>query len=239
MKKTRLKFVFLKKIFFLYEKKLNKTKMKLLNLNYLEELNQLPIEKWQRVLEEKGSFGQIDVVNWSEFPYKPETFFYVAYSHTSICISYRVKGLGLKALYLKDQEPVWQDSCVEFFCKRVDQEGYFNFEFNCIGTSLAAIHKTREDRVSRSEEQMQKIKRYSSVSREAFEEKDGIFEWNLIVEIPFELLGIDKDNLPEKILANFYKCGDGTKNIHYVSWNAIEVEKPDFHRPDYFGELYF
>lgn len=213
--------------------------MKQLKLPYLNELDFLPIERWREVLMQKGSFGQIDIVNWNEFPYRPETTFNIAYSHTSLCICYNVKGLGIKALYSKDQEPVWQDSCVEFFCKRVDQEGYSNFEFNCIGTCLSAKHKTRENRVSRTEEEMRKIQRYASVGRNTFDEKDGTFEWYLIVGIPFELLEIDGDNLPEKILANFYKCGDGTKIVHYVSWNAIEVEKPDFHRPDYFGELYF
>ncbi|MFR8633774.1 MAG: carbohydrate-binding family 9-like protein, partial [Barnesiella intestinihominis] len=25
----------------------------------------------------------------------------------------------------------------------------------------------------------------------------------------------------------------------YLSWSPIPIEKPDFHRPDYFGELRF
>ncbi len=212
---------------------------KQLKIDYIEALDKLPISEWSNVLRQKGAIGSIDVVNWLEFPHLPNTKFYVAYSSNAICIHYEVKGEGLKALFANDQDPVWQDSCVEFFCKRVDQEGYYNFEFNCIGTSLSAVHKTRENRTSRPKEEMETILRFSSLERTTFEEKSGIAEWSLTVAIPFALIGLDGKRLPEKILANFYKCGDGTQNVHYVSWNAIEVEKPDFHRPDYFGEIYF
>ncbi len=212
---------------------------KQLKIDYISTLDTLPISEWGNVLKQKGAVGSIDVINWVEFSHKPETKFYVAYSSNAICIHYEVRGEGLKALFANDQEPVWQDSCVEFFCKRVDQEGYCNFEFNCIGTCLSAVHKSREDRTSRPTEEMKKILRHSSLEKSTFEEKSGVAEWSLTVAIPFELIGLDGNNLPEKIWANFYKCGDGTKNVHYVSWNAIEVANPDFHRPDYFGEIYF
>jgi hypothetical protein len=39
--------------------------------------------------------------------------------------------------------------------------------------------------------------------------------------------------------ANFYKCGDKTKRAHFLSWNPIDIAKPDFHRPDFFGEITF
>ncbi len=39
--------------------------------------------------------------------------------------------------------------------------------------------------------------------------------------------------------ANFYKCGDELQTPHFLSWNPIEIEKPDFHRPDFFGTLRF
>ena len=39
--------------------------------------------------------------------------------------------------------------------------------------------------------------------------------------------------------ANFYKCGDLTVHPHFLSWNPVTSEQPDFHRPCDFGELYF
>ena len=40
-------------------------------------------------------------------------------------------------------------------------------------------------------------------------------------------------------MGNFYKCGSKTAHPHYVSWSAIDGDKPDFHRPDCFGKLWF
>ena len=30
---------------------------------------------------------------------------------------------------------------------------------------------------------------------------------------------------------------DKTAHPHYLSWSPIGTEKPDFHRPEFFGEL--
>ena len=37
--------------------------------------------------------------------------------------------------------------------------------------------------------------------------------------------------------ANCYKCGDKTVNPHFLAWNAVETAAPDFHRPEFFGEM--
>ena len=59
----------------------------------------------------------------------------------------------------------------------------------------------------------------------------------MTVLIPFELVGVDPENLPEKLRATFYKCGDKTAHPHFLSWNPVGTPAPDFHRPDFFGEL--
>jgi hypothetical protein len=38
---------------------------------------------------------------------------------------------------------------------------------------------------------------------------------------------------------NFYKCGDHLKVPHFLSWNPIKTEKPDFHLPAFFGKMRF
>ena len=38
--------------------------------------------------------------------------------------------------------------------------------------------------------------------------------------------------------ANFYKCGDDTAQPHYIAWNAVDHPTPNFHLPQYFGELH-
>jgi len=41
------------------------------------------------------------------------------------------------------------------------------------------------------------------------------------------------------VRANFYKCGDELQTPHFLSWNPVRTERPDFHRPDFFGVLEF
>lgn len=63
----------------------------------------------------------------------------------------------------------------------------------------------------------------------------------MTIIIPTEIL-VHEKNLQLSGLeakANFYKCGDNTSKPHYLSWNPIGTESPDFHRPDFFGNLIF
>ncbi|MDL2290407.1 hypothetical protein LJB95_03285 [Paludibacteraceae bacterium OttesenSCG-928-F17] len=215
--------------------------MKKIVLPYIEELNRLKIEDAAVLLEEKGVEGAVDKLNWVElFPYRPITSFFIAYSKDALYLKYQVHGSMLKAVYENDQQPVYEDSCVSFFCKLPDEEFYYNFEFNCIGTCLAKKRVSRKDNVIPfTAEQFAKIERYSSIGKRAFKELEGIFRWGLTVKIPFEVLGIDGEKLPEKLLGNFYKCADGTGSPHYMSWSPIKTERPDFHRPEFFGEIIF
>ena len=58
--------------------------------------------------------------------------------------------------------------------------------------------------------------------------------------IPFDIYGIDGAAISgKKLRANFYKCGDRMPVKHYVTWNPIGWPQPDYHRPEYFGELVF
>ena len=59
----------------------------------------------------------------------------------------------------ENNSPVWEDSCVEFFVQIPGEKYYYNFEFNCIGTALAARRTGREDAEHFSADKMAKIKR--------------------------------------------------------------------------------
>lgn len=213
--------------------------MKSLTIPYVKSLNETDIDSIAGVLEEFGQRDTIEVVNWQDrYPYKPITFFNIARSDDSIFIKFYVRGNLLKAVYSTDQSPVYEDSCVEFFCKLPDSDFYTNFEFNCIGTCLAAKRKSRKDNVVPfNRDEMLTIKRAPSIGKRAFNEMQGLFEWELTVEIPFKLIGIDPQNLPTKLQANFHKCANKTDSPHFISWNPIKTEEPDFHRPEFFGEI--
>jgi hypothetical protein len=215
--------------------------MKQIKILYNDVLNDIELEAASELMDGFGHRDLVENLNWKEtYPYRPITLFNIARSNDSIFIKYSVRGSMLRAIYSNDLEPVNEDSCVEFFCKLPDSDNYMNFEFNCIGTCNASKRKSKTEGVVRyTLDELAQIKRYPTIGRRAFNEMEGMFEWELTVKIPFTLMGIDPNNLPEKLLGNFYKCADGTDSPHYVSWSPIKTEKPNFHCPEFFGELIF
>ena len=51
-------------------------------------------------------------------------------------------------------------------------------------------------------------------------------------------MGLDPDNLPEKILGNFYTCADDPEAPHFVRWSPINLPTPNFHCPEFFVVIY-
>ncbi|MBR1630331.1 MAG: hypothetical protein IJ680_00580 [Paludibacteraceae bacterium] len=193
----------------------------------------------EQLLQERGAALSVQCVNWPEtYGYCPKVKAQVAHDGTSLYIRFEVEGEGLKATCINDNEPVWKDSAVEFFCRQEGEQTYRNFEFNCIGTALASSRSGRDTDVRHFDDvQMKRIFRHASTPRQTFDEIPGIQHWSLTVGIPFDLMGCPQGFMPERMLCNFYKCADETANPHYLSWRPIHTPSPDFHRPEYFGML--
>lgn len=183
---------------------------------------------------------KINQVNWPEaFPEKPEVTVGISNSQDWLQLTYHVRGYQLRAVTTEDQGPVWEDSCVEFFCQVPGDDHYMNFETNCIGAMVASRRKGRaEDVQPLPPEQMARIKRRCTYPRQAITEQDGWFEWKVELQIPLDLIfGERKPVFPQTLRANFYKCADLTKKPHFLSWQPIPLPKPDFHCPQFFGEI--
>lgn len=214
--------------------------MKSIKAVYIPQLDATPLCDVAAIMEGNASRDYINEVNWPElFPYKPIVAFDVARGEKELYIKFFVKGSSLLAANTEYNSPVYEDSCVEFFAQVPGETEYYNFEFNCIGTALSSKRKSRTESDHYPAEQMAKIRTYSSAGNQPFEEKSGIHAWELVVAIPFEMFGVDANNLPQSIRTNFYKCGDKTSQVHYVSWNKIDNEQPNFHLPEFFGEVVF
>ena len=184
----------------------------------------------------------VNKVNWPDsFPQKPEVTVEVSNDHEVLYLKWHVKGEQLRAVTTQDQGPVWEDSCVEFFCRVPGEDTYCNFECNCIGAMVGSRRKGRaEDVIPFSPDEMGRIERKCTFPREAFEEKDGWFEWEVEERIPLDLIfqrPISNLQFPLTLNANFYKCADKTKRPHFLSWQPICLPKPDFHCPQFFGEI--
>ena len=88
---------------------------------------------------------------------------------------------------------------------------------------------------------MESISRYASLGTAPFEERKEKTTWHLAIVLPatafFKHHITSFDGMAAT--ANFYKCGDLLAQPHFLSWNKIDIAKPDFHRPDFFGKITF
>lgn len=210
-----------------------------------------------RIFERVREVHRIDEISWKDYPYLPEVTFKIARTAKGLLLKYDVREEYIRAMHGKTNDPVYEDSCVEFFLSSDDRH-YYNFEFNCIGTALIGFGTSREDRKWIDPERIKQISRFPSMGRKPFPEgakKKGPYRWELSVYIPFgffreagelqsgfsgrKIIAGTVERSEKTYRANFYKCGDKLPLPHYVSWNRIETKAPDFHRPEYFGDLIF
>ena len=183
----------------------------------------------------------VDVVNWANFPYKPDVRVSLAYSEKGIYLKFWVIEDGIRGLVTEDNGKVFTDSCVELFIDPSGDGTYYNFEFNCIGALLLAHGASRHAREKASEAILTQVLRRASLGKEKTEQEKGLFKWDLTVFIPFEAFFKHHiETLSGKtIRANFQKCGDEMAVPHFITWNPIVTPQPDYHRPEFFGELRF
>jgi hypothetical protein len=203
-----------------------------LKIPFLKDIYQTKPEEIALKLIETGIRLPIEKINWPEHPYRPTTAVYAGYIRSHLWLRFMVEGDYIRAAGKNDQDPVYQDSCVEFFVQV--GERYRNFEFNCLGVCLSAIGPDRYTREKLDPEKLSTIIRYSSFDVKNPPEEGSLYDWSLTVGIPLDLIQL---NPGDKFRCNFYKCGDRTKIPHYVTWAPINIPAPDFHRPEYFGEL--
>jgi len=135
-----------------------------------------------------------------------------------------------RAVNTEPDSAVWEDSCLECFFS-FDGKNYVNLEANVNSTLRASFGPGRHGR------QFLKAMGIPMPQVQARELEDG---WELVLIIPAEM--IEKLwNIELKsggsFTANFYSCGDMTPAPHYAAWNKVETEAPDFHRPEFFGQV--
>jgi len=199
------------------------------------------LEEISASLDKQMNRIRIDTLNWKDYNYKPDVELSVAYSDHEIFLKYYINESYFKAEKTESNQMVCEDSCVEFFVSPEDDGIYYNLEFNGIGTCLLGSGTERDNSTRANTEIISKIRRESSAGKRPFKEKVGDNSWTITIAIPFEVFFHHKiRDLKGKIFrANFYKCGDMLSVPHYVTWNPVGTEKPDYHQPAYFGLLKF
>lgn len=173
---------------------------------------------------------------WSTEAYKPTIYVQLAYDDEGITVRFTVDG---ESNPLRDKKEhlsyVHEDSCVEFFANFApeDSKHYINFETNASGYMNVAFRTGRHDA---------ELLAVSDI--ESFCITPVLYEnyWTVTYKIGFDFIKkyypTFDINTCEYILGNFYKCGNLTEIEHYVSYFKVGTEKPDYHRPEYFGKIF-
>jgi hypothetical protein len=216
--------------------------MKIADVNKAETLTDIPsLEEISAFLDTQRAQIQIDTLNWKGYDYKPDVSLALSYSDKEVFLKYYITEDYFKAEKTQTNEMVCEDSCVEFFVSPEDDGIYYNIEFNAIGTCLIGTGYDRSTSKRADVDVISKIRRLSSEGSMPVKERPGKHTWTITVAIPFEVFFKHKikDLKGKTFRANFYKCGDKLTVPHYVTWNPVGTEKPDYHQPEYFGMLRF
>ncbi len=181
--------------------------------------------------------------------HKPFTQARILHDGRALAVMFRVEDRYVVARHTEYQSPTHKDSCVEFFVRPRDDRGYFNFEFNAIGTLLLwYIEKPRgPDGVFGKYTEVPKsaadaIAVRASLTGPIRDERSGPVVWTLSYRVPrafFEGFTGPLGALSAQTWrANFYKCADDSSHPHWGHWADIG-DRLDFHQPDHFGEIVF
>lgn len=180
--------------------------------------------------------------NWTDqYSCAPETSFKIAHNGNYLFLQYNVKEKEVLAKIEHDQDYVNKDSCVKFFISFDDSPSYYTLAASCIGKSRFAYRQEGKDPQYADTQVMLSIKRYASLGSECFDRRQGDIKWSLLLVIPKSVFWMSnmKNFNGVKARANFCKCGELLSEPHFLSWNPIDNEVPNFYLPQFFGDLRF
>ncbi len=177
---------------------------------------------------------KVDKFLWLDNDYKPEVEARVALDDDAFRVRFDVKESDPRREVKEQLKTVCVDSCVEWFVKFCPDtcDRYFNFEVNPNGMMDVSF------RLSRADKQPLEL-----ADVESFDIRAEVLDdsWSVEYKVPFTTIKkyIPQFNIAEcdRVLCNFYKCGDKTEVPHYACWNLVGCEKPNFHAPEYFAEV--
>lgn len=177
---------------------------------------------------ENANVAEVKSRNWEGFSKAPYMEARLLYSDFGIHVQLMTDENPLLARIREQNGPVCKDSCMEFFVRpNSDDPRYFNMEFNPFGTMYLGLRTSRHDCVHPEYD-----KDYFEVQSYVDNEK-----WVLQFVIPFEFIKEIFGGYTKTMYGNLYKCGDETESEHYATYYPILTEKPDYHRPECFGEF--
>ena len=182
----------------------------------------------------RAPIARVDCFRWTDNGYTPRTEAQlVLVRRRGFLVRLTSWETARRAVCRVPDGEVYFDSCMEFFVNFAPEKtgDYLNLEVNPLGTLHAKYGPARAGRRPLPPELERP--RVKTEQQPAF--------WRAELFIPLATIkGIfgKADFAPGDVLrGNFYKCGDDAAFPHYGMWSPVLTESPDFHRPEYFGEL--
>lgn len=184
-------------------------------------------------------FYKLESYHWeAETPYRPDTYCKIGVVNDELVALLKCYESSPKAVYINRDDPIFLDSCLEFFVAPVENRSeYINIETNANGAYLCEFGKGKPERCFSKE--LTDI----SPNVEAFSSKDekGSF-WGVKVRLTKDFISAlyktDKNNIMfTEIKANFYKCGDECETPHYLAFSPVTTLPPGFHNPECFASF--
>ena len=191
---------------------------------YLPENPKIFSPIWEGV-----SKARIDCVSFSPKAINPMTTIKGVYSDKGLTVLFQSDEKNVLARYKGVNEKPWTDSCVKIFfnpCPTLS-DMYFNFELSAGGGLLIGYGEGRGNRLR------------CDFTLDIFDieteiKSDG---WIAKLTIPFSFVLSYAEEFHNVFSGNFQKCGDETQSPHFVVWNEIKSNIPDFHKPEFFGKF--
>ena len=182
------------------------------------------------VLWERAEVATLSFQPWVEFYQPIETSVRMLRGPNGVSVYMHTNERALRAEVTAENGPVHTDSCMEFFFQPCAMdERYLNFECNPRGVAHIEIGTGRYDRSQISCDR--EIFRIRSAA------KDG--DWSLCFYIPYAFLQAHFASVDPVWRGNFYKCLEHTDHSHFITWAEVKTKVPDFHTPEFFGEIIF
>ena len=203
-----------------------------------------------RLACDESCWSQADRLSVGEYPWyesgqTQSTDVALLYDDESLYALFVCEDRHIHAVETRPNGNVYLDSCVELFAMPDPGRdgGYFNLEANCCGTMHLGFGPGREGRRLADPAVFNRICVATSIPTPTKEESPSDDGWWLAAAVPFaaiaELAGFPATPASGSTWrANFYRCG-GKTDTQYACWNPIQWEKPDYHRPEFFGTLTF
>jgi hypothetical protein len=180
--------------------------------------------------------------------HRPRTQVRLLHGQAGLRGVFKVEDQYVRSVRTQYQDPVFKDSCVEFFIHPKPNRGYMNLERNAGGAHLCFYiedHARTPDGFKKFTKVApalgSQIKIRSSHPSTIEPEIAEPVTWEINFQIPLAVLEHHVGPLGQLSgqtwRGNFYKCAEEVSHPHWLSWNPVDTF--NFHLPHCFGALQF